>query len=228
MINRLMFRPNLVDCILEERIAPAIANLAQIILTTSGYTLVEAFPGANISAASTAVASSAPSVSGVATPTYMFITGSQGISSLRPGNITGVPSLATGAGAGAAGRAISIQVGSGADAAGGPTNGGATSNLVGCATVGDPTANPTMTIIGGVAERFELTGSAARTNLSRLRAGSGVGLAQHRASVRNGGTRDGHRSVRSQPAGRCPDPWPIQHEPHGGYGQPDSGRSSFP
>ena len=44
MNNRLMFRPNLVDCILEERVAPAIANLAIIILTTNGLTLIEAFP----------------------------------------------------------------------------------------------------------------------------------------------------------------------------------------
>ena len=44
MINRLMFRPNLVDCILEERVAPAIANLATIILTTNGLTLIEGFP----------------------------------------------------------------------------------------------------------------------------------------------------------------------------------------
>lgn len=152
MNNRLMFRPNLVDCILEERVAPAIANLASIILTTSGYTLVEAFPGANTNASSTTVATSAASVSGVATPTSLYITGTQGISSLKPGNITGVPSLAAGA-AGAGGIAISVAVGSGADAAGGPTNnvsnGGATNNVVGRSTVADPTANPTVTVIGG-------------------------------------------------------------------------------
>jgi hypothetical protein len=153
MINRLMFRPNLVDCILEERVAPAIANLASIILTTSGYTLIESFPGANSSGAGSLGASSsgggsAASVSGVATPTSLYITGTQGISSLRPGNITGVPSLAGGAGT-AGGIAISIQVGSGADTPGGPTNGGATTNVVGRATVADPTANPTSTVIGG-------------------------------------------------------------------------------
>jgi hypothetical protein len=152
MNNRLMFRPNLVDCILEERIAPAIANLATIILTTSGFSLVEAFPGANTNASSTSVSTSAASVSGVPTPTSLYITGSQGISSLKPGNLTGVPSLAAGAITGA-GVSISVAVGSGADAAGGPTNnvsnGGATNNVVGRSTVADPTANPTMTTIGG-------------------------------------------------------------------------------
>jgi hypothetical protein len=148
MNNRLMFRPNLVDCILEERIAPAIANLASIILTTSGYTLLEAFPGANTNASSTTLATSAASVSGVPTPTSLYITGSQGISSLKPGNLTGVPSLAAGA-TGPGGIAISIAVGSGADTGDAPTNGGATNNVVGRSTVADPTANPTITVIGG-------------------------------------------------------------------------------
>jgi hypothetical protein len=157
MNNRLMFRPNLVDCTLEERVAPAIANLAIIILTTNGLTLIEAFPGANSSGAGSLGATSsgggsAASVSGTAVPTSLYITGTGGISSLKPGNITGVPSLA-GAVVGAAGAGMSIQVGSGADSAGGPTNnvsnGGATNNPVGLATVADPTARPAMTIIGG-------------------------------------------------------------------------------
>jgi hypothetical protein len=152
MINRLMFRPNLVDCILEERVAPAIANLATIILTTTGFTLIEAFPGANNSGAgsvgSNSGATSSASVSGVATPTSLYITGTQGISSLKPGNITGVPSLAAGA-TGAGGLALSIQVGSGADTGDSPMNGGATTNVVGRSTVADPTANPTITVIGG-------------------------------------------------------------------------------
>jgi hypothetical protein len=147
MINRLMFRPNLVDCILEERIAPAIANLASIILTTGGFTLIESFPGTSTSGQASAVSTSAASVSGVATPTSFYVTGTQGISSLRPGNITGVPSLAAGV-TGATGNGLTIQVGSGADDAGAPT-GGATTNVVGRSTVADPTANPTMTIIGG-------------------------------------------------------------------------------
>ncbi len=152
MINRLMFRPNLVDCILEERVAPAIANLATVILTTTGLTLIEGFPGANSSGAgsvgSNSGASSASSVSGVAMPTSFYVTGTGGISSLKPGNITGVPSLAAGATAGG-GISLSIQVGSGADTNDGPTNGGATNNVVGRATVADPTANPTTVTIGG-------------------------------------------------------------------------------
>ena len=158
MNNRLTFRPNLVDCLLEERVAPAIANLATIILTTSGLTLIEAFPGANNSGAGSLGASSsgggsAASVSGAAVPTSLYITGTGGISSLRPGNITGVPSLAAGATTATSGITLSIQVGSGADTAGGPTvqvsNGGATNNVVGLSTVADPTSNPLMTIIGG-------------------------------------------------------------------------------
>ena len=147
MTNRLMFRPNLVDCILEERIAPAIANLASIIQTTGGFTLIESFPGTSTSGQASTVSTSAASVSGVATPTSLYITGTQGISSLRPGNITGVPSLAAGA-TGATGNGLTIQVGSGADDAGAPA-GGANTTVVGRSTVADPTANPTMTVIGG-------------------------------------------------------------------------------
>jgi hypothetical protein len=91
-------------------------------------------------------------VSGVAVPTSLYITGTGGISSLKPGNITGVPSLAGGA-TGQGGSGLSIQVGSGADTAGGPTNsvsaGGATNNTVGLASVADPTTNPIITVIGG-------------------------------------------------------------------------------
>jgi hypothetical protein len=154
MNNRLRFRPNLVDCVLEERIAPAIANLATVILTTSGYTLIEGFPGANSSGAgslgaSSTGSSSASSVSGAAIPTFLYITGQNGISSVRPGNITGVPSLGAGA-TGSGGVSISIQVGSGADTADGSTN-SVSNNVVGRATVADPTANPTITVIGGSA-----------------------------------------------------------------------------
>jgi hypothetical protein len=157
MNNRLSFRPNLLDCILEERVAPAIANLATVILTTNGLILIEGFPGANSSGAGSLGASSSgggssSSVSGTAVPTSLYITGTGGISSLKPGNITGVPSLAAGA-AGAGGISLSIQVGSGADTSDGPTNsisnGGATNNTVGLATVADPTANPRITMIGG-------------------------------------------------------------------------------
>ena len=46
MNNRLMFRPDLNDCILEDRPLMAIANLGIIVLTTSGLSLVTPFPGA--------------------------------------------------------------------------------------------------------------------------------------------------------------------------------------
>ena len=158
MNEHLAFRPNLVDCILEDRISPAIANLAVIIQTTSGYVLIESFPGANNSGAGTLGASSsgggsASSVSGVAIPTALFVTGTNGISSLKPGNITGVPSL---------GECRASRLRRDCDRGrlgcrhGGRTdechrNGGATNNVVGPSTVADPAANPTMTVIGGAA-----------------------------------------------------------------------------
>jgi hypothetical protein len=153
MNPRWMFRPNLLDCILEERIAPAIANFGVIILTTTGYSLLIPFPGANSSgsvsgAGGQGVATSAQPVSGVAQPTSFYITGFNGISSVRPGNITGVPSLAGGATV-AAGAGLSIQVGSGTDDASAPqSNGGAPSGVVSLATVADPTLRPLTTPIG--------------------------------------------------------------------------------
>jgi len=112
-------KPNLLDCILEQRIAPAIANLATIVLTTGGYTLVTPFPGASNSASSTSVATSAQSVSGAAVPTSFYVTGNRGISSFMPGNFTGNANVATGPATGASGVGLTIQVGSGSDEAGG-------------------------------------------------------------------------------------------------------------
>jgi hypothetical protein len=51
-------------------------------------------------------------------PTSFYVTGSRGISSFAPGNFTGNPTIG-GAVGGAAGVALTIQVGSGADEAGG-------------------------------------------------------------------------------------------------------------
>jgi hypothetical protein len=147
-----------VDCILEERVSPAIANIGIFVLTTSGFSLVIPFPGANVSAAGSLGSSgpsggTASSVSGVPVPTSLYITGQGGISSLRPGNITGVPSLAGGA-AGVGGPGGTIQVGSGASDANGSTGNGTglplTNNVSGAFSfTGDPTPIPTMTIIGG-------------------------------------------------------------------------------
>jgi hypothetical protein len=134
---------------LEERIAPAIANFGVIILTTTGYSLLIPFPGANSTgsvsgAGGQGVATSAQPVSGVAQPTSFYITGTNGISSLRPGNITGVPSLAGGA-TSSGGAGITIQVGSGSDDASAPTPTAVSRN-----TVADPTQVPDITQIGPI------------------------------------------------------------------------------
>jgi hypothetical protein len=51
-------------------------------------------------------------------PTSLYITGANGLSSLKPGNITGVPSLGAAA-TGPGGAALSFQIGSGSDTANG-------------------------------------------------------------------------------------------------------------
>lgn len=38
--SRHVFRPNLDECLLEERITPIVPNLGLIVLTTSGYILL--------------------------------------------------------------------------------------------------------------------------------------------------------------------------------------------
>ena len=45
MGNRWVFRPLLNDCVLEDRVAPAVSNLGITVLTTSGYGMVIPFPG---------------------------------------------------------------------------------------------------------------------------------------------------------------------------------------
>ena len=158
MNDRLMFRPNLNDCILEDRALMA-TNLGLIVLTTSGLTLLTPFPGANSSGAGSLGSNgggggSASSVSGLPIPTSFFITGSGGFSSFRPGNITGLSSVGgSSAPSAGAGVGLSIQVGSGADTAGGPTvqisGAGATNLVVSRATVADPAAPSVFTFIGG-------------------------------------------------------------------------------
>jgi hypothetical protein len=156
MNSHLMFRPDLNDCILEDRALMANSNLGIIILTTSGLSLVTPFPGASSSAAGSLGSSgggggSSASVSGLPIPQSLYITGGSGISSLRPGNITGNPSVGGGA-ATAGGLSIPIQVGSGADTAGGPTSNitsGSASVLVSRATVADPLQPSVFAFIGG-------------------------------------------------------------------------------
>jgi len=148
MNSHWIFRPDLTDCILEDRFLLATPNLGIIILTQSGFALITPFPGANTSAAGSLGSSgpgggSASPVSGVAIPTSLYVTGNGGISSLRPGNITGVPSLAGGA-TSAAASGVTIQVGSGAnDASASNTNNPVAQNT------GDPTQVPVFTQIGG-------------------------------------------------------------------------------
>ena len=170
MNSRLMFRPDLNECLLEDRPLMAIANFGIILLTTSGLSLVTPFPGASSSASgslgsSSSGGGSSASVSGLPIPTSLYITGGGGISSLKPGNITGNPSTAAAAAA-AGGVSLSIQVGSGADTAGGPTlnivAGGATNNLVGLFTVADPTAR-TMFTFTGTMNNTSSTSSATTT-----------------------------------------------------------------
>jgi len=102
------FHPDLQACELEDRLLPVIANLGVIVLTTGGYVLMIPFPGA--------AAYPGGSPGGTAIPTSLFMTGSGGISSIQPGNITGVPSLAaTGTAGSSGGAGVTISVGSGAN-----------------------------------------------------------------------------------------------------------------
>ncbi len=108
----LKFRPNLQGCELEDRLVPAISNLGVIVLTTGGYVLVSPFAGV--------AAFPGGSPGGTPIPTSFVMTGS-GISSMQPGNSTGIPALSTTAPTGSnGGSAATIVVGSGANDAGAP------------------------------------------------------------------------------------------------------------
>lgn len=111
-------KPNLLECILEDRIVPApMNNLGMIVPTTSGLALVTPFPGAvNMSTISSGggTSGSASSVSGTAMPTSMYMT-ARGISQFVAGNMTGNSMIAGGSGTSATGVSMTIQVGSGAD-----------------------------------------------------------------------------------------------------------------
>jgi hypothetical protein len=56
MKSRRMFRPDLAEGILEDRLPPVISNLGLIALTTNGYILLIPFPGAYLSPPPWAVA----------------------------------------------------------------------------------------------------------------------------------------------------------------------------
>jgi hypothetical protein len=106
----LKFRPDLRACELEDRLVPVTSNPGVIVLTTEGYILMSTFPGAM------SYITNAPG--GPSIPTTFFMTGSGGISSIQPGNITGIPGLAgAGTKGSSGGAAVTITVGSGANEA---------------------------------------------------------------------------------------------------------------
>jgi hypothetical protein len=154
MKRRWDLKPNLLDCILEQRLVPAaITNLGVIALTTSGLSLVTPFPGASNSASGSLGSSSgggsttAASVSGAAMPTSFYITGKNGISTFAPGNFTGNPAVGGAVGT-ATGPGGTIQVGSGADDASAPV---LPTNASSRNTPGDNgAAAPTLAYIGSV------------------------------------------------------------------------------
>ena len=100
MKAQLKYCPDLRACVLEDRLVPVMPNLGlggEIVLTTNGYLLSIAFPGAAI-------------------PASFVMTGSAGISGMQPGNGTGAPGLGTTAPTGSNGGAAgTISVGSGAN-----------------------------------------------------------------------------------------------------------------
>ncbi|MGP0064282.1 MAG: hypothetical protein ACLQGP_11865 [Isosphaeraceae bacterium] len=124
MRPRQTFRPDLRDCVLEDRLAPVISNLGVIALTTGGFMLLIPFPGAFVTPSGSAIGpgpGSSSSVSGTPVNVPFFVLGGGGISSALPGNITGVPSLGAGGPAGSTGGiSVTINVGSGADEATNP------------------------------------------------------------------------------------------------------------
>lgn len=132
----------------------AITNLGTIVPTTSGFVLLTPFPGANSSGAGSLGSGgpsggSASSVSGAPIPSGFFVTGQGGISSMRPGNLTGIASFAGGTTSGS-GVSLTIQIGSGANSS--QTYNGAPTSIasVSLTTVGDATVLSTLNTIGTV------------------------------------------------------------------------------
>jgi hypothetical protein len=116
MKAQLKFCPDLRACMLEDRLVPASTTMAlgSIVLTTGGYVLIMSpFP---VSVADPNGASASP---GFLTPSAM--SGSGGKAGLLPASTSSGSGGATNAPSGSKGKAaVTIIVGSGADAAGGP------------------------------------------------------------------------------------------------------------
>jgi hypothetical protein len=109
----LKLRPDLRACELEDRLLPASPNVGSFVLMPFGYVLITPFPGAAVGIGG--------GLGGAAIPPAFIVTGSGGISSMQPGNSTGVPGLATPAPTGSnGGAAATISVGSGANDASAP------------------------------------------------------------------------------------------------------------
>ena len=109
MKAHLKYCPDLRDCVLEDRLvpvipnelggflAPVVPNLSAIVLTPAGYGLMSSFPG-------------------IAIPMSFVVTGSGGISSMQPGNGSGVSGqTATSPNRSNGGATSTVFVGSGAN-----------------------------------------------------------------------------------------------------------------
>src|ERR1017187_7044110 len=141
-------RSDLDDCVLEDRVAPAVTNLGVMVLTTSGYVLVIPFPGAYVvpgTASGGFGPNTAGGVSGVPINTSFFIMGFGGMSSVQPGNFTGFPSLVlAGSASSSGGATVMIGAGTGANDAASVSIPPVTRN-----TIANDRLNP-LPVIGGV------------------------------------------------------------------------------
>ena len=200
-----MFRPNLLDCMLEERIAPAIANFGVIILTTTGYSLLIPFPGTNSTgsvsgAGGQGVATSAHIRERHGAPTSFYITGTNGISSASAGQHHGRPE---------SGRRSDCLRGCRHFNSGrlGPdsSDGAAPTNVVSRNTVANPTQRPDITPDWPDFRRFQLTGATAWSNLPGQRSGASAdavwGIAAPAIYTRYG---HGRRPVAPNPMSGAP------------------------
>ncbi len=148
-------KPDLMECMLEDRIVPAgpMNNLGIIIQTTSGLALVTPFPGA-INMAAMAGGSSgsvAQSVSGTLFPTGIYLTGTRGISSMMPGNMTGNPAVLGVLGPNG-GVNETIEVGSGAEEASGGGGGSTTPAMSRTNPAYGGATSPIMAYIGSLGQ----------------------------------------------------------------------------
>ena len=141
-------KPNLLDCILEERIAPAIANLGVIVVTTSGLSLVTPFPGAsnNASGCRRHADHGGERERGGDADELLHHGQSRDLV-VHAGQLHGQSVGRRGGGRLERGVGLTIQVGSGADQAGGPVSTPASSRTN---PASDGATAPIMAYIGSV------------------------------------------------------------------------------